>query len=75
MLVPTIPIPSGALDEEKVTAKLEVVSRLVILTYFKLLDGKVPAPGFTPFTLIKSIDVVGGTVTILLSTLVILPIV
>ena len=33
--------------------------------YFKLLEGNVPAPGFTPFKLNKSIEVVLGQVTIL----------
>ena len=59
----------------KLTESDPVLSRLVIRTYFILLDGNVPGPGLIPFTLIKSIDVVGGTVTILLSTLVMLPIV
>jgi hypothetical protein len=59
------------LDEVNETANEDDVSKLEILTYFILLDGKVPAPGSTPLTLIKSIEVVGGSVTILLSTLVI----
>ena len=65
----------SSFDEVKDTAKDDVVSKLEILTYFMLLEGKVPAPGLIPFTFIKSMDVVGGIVTILLSTLVTLPIV
>ena len=65
----------SSLDAVNDTAIDEEVSKLVILTYFILLEGKVPAPGSIPLTFIKSIDVVGGIVTILLSTLVTLPIV
>ena len=49
----------SSLDEVKETAKEDELSKLEILTYFILLEGKVPAPGLTPFTFIKSIDVVG----------------
>ena len=52
------------------TAKDAELSRLVILAYLTLLEGKVPAPGFKPLKSTKLIDVVSGQVTILLSTLV-----
>ena len=44
-------------------------SKLDIRAYFKLLDGNTPAPGFTPFKLNKSTEVVAGQVSILWSTL------
>ena len=58
------------MESVNVTAKDAELSRLVILAYLTLLEGKVPAPGFKPLKSTKLIDVVSGQVTILLSTLV-----
>ena len=62
-------------EEVKLTASEVALSKLLIRMYFILLEGKVPGPGFIPFTLIKPMapDDEAGIVTILLSTLVILP--
>ena len=65
--LPGYNIPLTPSDDVKFTAKIDESSILVILPYFTLLEGKVPGAGFNPFVLIKSIEVVLGTVTILLS--------
>ena len=62
------------LDPLIVTAILALLSKLVIRAYFKLLEGKVPAPGLGPSTLNKSVWISLGHVNILWSTFVILSI-